>query len=249
MAKRYFLEIAYNGTSYHGWQVQPNADSIQNQINVCVSTLLKSDIFIQGAGRTDSGVHAKKTFAHFDYSDSISLDFVNRCNSFLPNDIQVISCKEVKDQSHSRFDAISRTYEYFISLNKNPFLIDKAFYFYKPLNLELMNEAIPLLLENKDFTSFSKSNTQTKTNLCSVLAIEWKIKDQMLIFEIKADRFLRNMVRSIVGTFIELGTRKITLSDFKKIIDSKDRSRAGFSVPACGLYLKDVKYPNDIWIK
>jgi len=249
MTKRYFLEIAFDGTSYHGWQIQPNADSIQSQINNCISRLLRQEIFVQGAGRTDTGVHAKKTFAHFDFDGIIAQDFIPRCNSFLPKDIHIVGCKEVGSESHSRFDAISRTYEYIIISNKNPFYINKAYYFYKSLNLDLMNKAIPLLLQNNDFTSFSKSNTQTKTNFCKISSIEWRKYDDILVFEIKADRFLRNMVRSIVGTFIELGTEKITISDFKRIIDSKDRARAGFSVPACGLFLKNVEYPEDIWIK
>lgn len=249
MIKRYFLEIAFDGTAYHGWQVQPNADSVQDQINICLSKLLRAEIFVQGAGRTDSGVHARQTYAHFDFENTIAEDFVNRCNSFLPNDIQIIDCSQVELECHSRFDAISRTYEYFIFNSKNPFYINKAFYFYKKLNLELMNQAIPFLMECSDFTSFSKSNTQTKTNNCKIYSLVWKEKDEMLIFEIKADRFLRNMVRSIVGSFIELGLEKITLSEFKQIIESKDRTRAGFSVPACGLYLKNVDYPQNIWIK
>ena len=249
MSKRYFLEIAFDGTAYHGWQIQPNADSIKDQINVCLSKLLRTEIFIQGAGRTDAGVHARQTFAHFDFDGIIADDFADRCNSFLPFDIQIVDCVEVTKDSHSRFDAVSRTYEYFISNNKNPFYINKAFYFYKQLNLELMKNAIPLIIDCSDFTSFSKSNTQTKTNNCKIYSVSWQEKNEMLVFEIKADRFLRNMVRSIVGTFIELGVEKITLSEFKKIIDSKDRSRAGFSVPACGLYLKNVEYPQNIWIK
>ena len=249
MMDRYFLEIAFDGTSYHGWQVQPNADSVQNQINSCLTRLLRKEIFVQGAGRTDTGVHARQMYAHFDFEEDIPVDFVNRCNSFLPSDIQVVGCLRVKPESHCRFDALSRTYEYFISNSKNPFFINKAFYFYKPLNLQLMNQAIPLLLKCTDFTAFSKSNTQTKTNNCKVYSVEWKQQNNLLVFEIKADRFLRNMVRSIVGTFVELGTEKISLSDFKQIIASKDRSRAGFSVPACGLYLKNVEYPEDIWSK
>jgi tRNA pseudouridine38-40 synthase len=249
MIKRYFLEIAFDGTAYHGWQVQPNADSIQDQINVCLSKLLRTEIFIQGAGRTDAGVHARQTYAHFDFDGNIDADFSNRCNSFLPFDIQIVNCVEVDKDSHCRFDAISRTYEYFISSNKNPFYTNKAFYFYKKLNLELIRQAIPLITECSDFSSFSKSNTQTKTNNCKIYSVSWQEKNDMLVFEIKADRFLRNMVRSIVGTFIELGIEKITLLEFKQIIDSKDRSRAGFSVPACGLYLKNVDYPQNIWIK
>ena len=247
MEERYFIEIAYDGTAYHGWQIQPNAISVQEKLNSCLSTILREEIHIQGAGRTDTGVHARQTFAHFDVKKTLDLDFINRCNSILPADIQLINYKKVNSSYHSRFDAVSRTYEYIISTAKDPFYINKAFYFFKDLDLDLMNKASQLLLLEKDFTSFSKLHTQTKTNDCTLSEAIWHKKNHFLIFNIKADRFLRNMVRSIVGTLIEVGLKKITIDDFKIIIASKDRKNAGFSVPACGLYLKSVEYPKTIW--
>lgn len=247
MVQRYFIEIAYDGTAYHGWQVQTNASSIQQMINECLTTILRRQIFIQGAGRTDTGVHARQTFAHFDLDIPIVENFINKCNSLLAKDIQIINCFKVVKDAHCRFDALSRTYEYFISKSKNPFYLNKAFYFYKDLDIELMNQASKLLLETTDFTSFSKLNTQTKTNNCKLHSAKWFSKNELLIFEIKADRFLRNMVRSLVGTILELGVGKISIDEFEKIINSKDRSKAGFSVPACGLYLKRVEYPSNVW--
>ena len=248
MKHRYFIEIMFDGTAYHGWQVQPNSSTVQEQINQAISTVLEEDINIVGAGRTDTGVHAKQMFAHFDSSMSFDgKDLIYKLNSFLKNDISVLRVFEVDDSAHSRFDAFSRKYEYLIHANKNPFLINKSWYFHRKLDVDLMNEASKLLLNYTDFTSFSKLHTQTKTNNCSVKMAVWKKVNNALVFSIEADRFLRNMVRAIVGTLVAVGEKKISIEEFVEIIESKNRSKAGTSVPAHGLYLVSVKYPKTIF--
>lgn len=247
MKHRYFIEIMFDGTAYHGWQVQPNSSTVQQQINQAISTVLGEDINVVGAGRTDTGVHAKQMFAHFDSSISFDgKDFVYKLNSFLKNDISVLRVFEVDDSAHSRFDAVSRKYEYLIHANKNPFLINKSWHFHRKLDVDLMNEATKLLLNYTDFTSFSKLHTQTKTNNCSVKMAVWEKVNDTLVFSIEADRFLRNMVRAIVGTLVAVGEKKISIEEFVEIIESKNRSKAGASVPAHGLYLVSVKYPKTI---
>ena len=247
MKHRYFIEIMFDGTAYHGWQVQPNSSTVQEQINQAISTVLEEDINIVGAGRTDTCVHAKQMFAHFDSSMSFDgKDLIYKLNSFLKNDISVLRVFEVDDSAHSRFDAFSRKYEYLIHVNKNPFLINKSWYFHRKLDVDLMNEASKLLLNYNDFTSFSKLHTQTKTNNCSVKMAVWEKVNDTLVFSIEADRFLRNMVRAIVGTLVTVGEKKISIEEFVEIIESKNRSKAGASVPAHGLYLVSVKYPKTI---
>lgn len=247
MKHRYFIEIMFDGTAYHGWQVQPNSSTVQQQINQAISIILGENINIVGAGRTDTGVHAKQMFAHFDSLVSFEVkDLVYKLNSFLKNDISVLRVFEVDDSAHSRFDAISRKYEYLIHFNKNPFLINKSWYFQRELDIDLMNDASKLLLNYTDFTSFSKMHTQTKTNNCSVMMAIWEIVNDTLIFSIEADRFLRNMVRAIVGTLVAVGEKKISIEEFVEIIESKNRSKAGASVPAYGLYLVSIKYPKII---
>jgi tRNA pseudouridine38-40 synthase len=237
----------FDGTAYHGWQVQPNSSTVQEQINQAISTVLGEDINVVGAGRTDTGVHAKQMFAHFDSSMSFDgKDLIYKLNSFLKNDISVLRVFEVDDSAHSRFDAFSRKYEYLIHVNKNPFLINKSWYFHRKLDVDLMNEASKLLLNYTDFTSFSKLHTQTKTNNCSVKMAVWEKVNDTLVFSIEADRFLRNMVRAIVGTLVTVGEKKISIEEFVEIIESKNRSKAGASVPAHGLYLVSVKYPKTI---
>jgi tRNA pseudouridine38-40 synthase len=238
----------FDGTAYHGWQVQPNSSTVQEQINQAISTVLEEDINIVGAGRTDTGVHAKQMFAHFDSSMSFDgKDLIYKLNSFLKNDISVLRVFEVDNSAHSRFDAVSRKYEYLIHDNKNPFLINKSWCFHRKLDVDLMNEASKLLLIYTDFTSFSKLHTQTKTNNCSVKMAVWKKVNNALVFSIEADRFLRNMVRAIVGTLVAVGEKKISIEEFVEIIESKNRSKAGTSVPAHGLYLVSVKYPKTIF--
>tara|TARA_B100001115_G_C15844616_1_gene424820 strand:- start:3492 stop:4241 length:750 start_codon:yes stop_codon:yes gene_type:complete len=248
MKQRYFIEISYKGKNYHGWQVQANAISVQEVLNDCLTKLLSEKIHVVGAGRTDTGVHAKQLFAHFDSVKKVKdvSQFLSRLNSFLPKDIAAKSLLEVGEEVHARFDANARTYEYFVAQQKNPFEEDSAYLVYKPLNLEAMNQAAKRLFEFQDFTSFSKSDTQTKTNNCKIMQAYWEEREGLLVFTIRADRFLRNMVRAIVGTLIEVGLGKMTEDGFVKVIKSKNRSEAGTSVPAHALYLLEVTYPKDI---
>lgn len=242
---RYFIEIAYNGTNYHGWQIQKNANSVQAEINKALSTILQQPIMVTGAGRTDTGVHAKQFYAHFEMDKDINCDELTyKLNNFLPKDITCFRTFKVKDDTHARFSAAARTYEYWITPQKNPFLNEKAYYFSFDLDVDKMNEITKELLNHIDFSCFSKSNTQTNTNDCTISEAYWKQKDGVLVFTITANRFLRNMVRAIVGTLLEVGQNKLSLSDFKKIIESKDRCEAGQSVPAHGLYLTKVVYPD-----
>tara|TARA_Y100000991_G_C21970265_1_gene349040 strand:+ start:66 stop:812 length:747 start_codon:yes stop_codon:yes gene_type:complete len=246
--KRYFIEIMYNGANYHGWQIQPNSKTVQEKLEESISIILRQKINVVGAGRTDAGVHAKQFFAHFDYDSSlINNNLIFRLNSILPNDICVKSITNVKFSAHSRFDATSRTYEYIINQSKNPFLTKSAYYLNKQLNLKDMCKATNFLFDFSDFTSFSKLHTQTKTNNCKIKNAYWKQNDDTIVFTIEADRFLRNMVRAIVGTLIDVGINKITVNDFIEIIKFKDRSRAGKSVPPHGLYLTKVCYPKSVW--
>ncbi|WP_397362111.1 tRNA pseudouridine(38-40) synthase TruA [Olleya sp. R77988] len=244
---RYFIELSYNGTNYHGWQNQPNAISVQEVVEKALSTILGETIAIMGAGRTDAGVHAKQLFAHFDTDlifENKQLKF--KLNSFLPNDVAVNSIFKVKADIHARFHALSRAYLYRISLQKNPFNFNNAFYVKQALDVKKMQEATKILFDYKDFQCFSKTNTDVKTYNCVIMKAEWQLVEDELHFTIKADRFLRNMVRAIVGTLINVGVGKIDIEDLHKIIASKNRSEAGFSVPAHALYLKEVAYPEDI---
>ncbi|MBL6591302.1 MAG: tRNA pseudouridine(38-40) synthase TruA [Flavobacteriaceae bacterium] len=240
---RYFLEISFDGSNYHGWQKQPKSQTIQQTIEDCISILLKDKINIVSAGRTDSGVHAKEMIAHFDYKNKLDLiGFTHRLDSFLPHDISVNKIFQVNHESHARFSAISRLYEYHISQKKNPLLHKRVFQFKNHLDINLMNKAAKILCKHQDFESFSKSNSDVKTFNCNIMNARWESNNDILIFSIKADRFLRNMVRAVVGTLIEVGIGKITVDDFEKIILKKNRKFAGYSVPACGLYLCKIEY-------
>jgi tRNA pseudouridine38-40 synthase len=240
---RYFIELAYKGTNYHGWQIQPDANSVQETLNKALSMLLKTDIDIMGAGRTDSGVHAKQMYAHFDFDSEIdSKQLIHKLNSFLPNDIVIYRIFKVADDAHARFDATKRTYEYHIHTMKDAFENDGSYQFHLPLEIDKMNEACAILFKHTDFECFSKVHTDVNTFNCSIFEANWKQNGSKIVFTISADRFLRNMVRAIVGTMINIGTEKITLSNFEKIIQSKDRSQAGYSVPAHGLYLTKIEY-------
>lgn len=246
---RFFIDLAYNGKAYHGWQYQPNAITVQEVLEKALSTLLSEKISIVGAGRTDSGVHASHMCAHFDFSKNlVKNDLLFKLNSFLPQDIAVYDLYKVNEKAHARFDAISRTYNYSISTTKDVFNYDYSYAMSLTLDQEQMNKACTILLNYTDFQCFSKSNTDVKTYNCNVMQALWKQQDQLLIFTITADRFLRNMVRAIVGTMIEIGLHKIELEDLHKIIESKDRSKAGFSVPAQGLFLTHIEYPKSIRI-
>ncbi|AUP80883.1 tRNA pseudouridine(38-40) synthase TruA [Flavivirga eckloniae] len=246
---RYFIELSYNGGAYHGWQNQPKDISVQEVIEKALSMLLKDAIAIMGAGRTDTGVHASQMFAHFNTQVAFNeTDLVFKLNSFLPKDIAIRDIFKVKDEAHARFDAISRTYLYRIALKKDVFSFNNTFFVKQNLDVDKMNEASEILLKYKDFQCFSKSNTDVKTYYCDIMKAVWTLENNELHFVIKADRFLRNMVRAIVGTMINIGLGKIDVEDLHTIIKSKNRSEAGFSVPAHGLYLKQVEYPNDIKI-
>lgn len=241
---RYFIEFAYNGKNYHGWQKQPNAPSVQETLGKALSVLLRDTIEIMGAGRTDTGVHAKQMFAHFDVENSLDIDFLKaKLNSYLPKDIAIIHIHSVSDDAHARFDAVKRTYEYHINTIKDVFEEQHSWYFHQKLDIEKMNQAAKILFEFSDFQCFSKVNTDVKTFQCKIMEADWKQNDNKLIFTIAADRFLRNMVRAIVGTLVEVGIGKTSLEDFRKIIESKDRNQAGPSAPAHGLFLTKVEYP------
>lgn len=246
---RYFIELSYNGKNYHGWQIQPDASSVQETVQKALSTLVREEIDIVGAGRTDAGVHASQIFAHFDVEKAIdTTEIQNRLNAFLPDDIVIEDIIEVKKEAHARFDAVSRSYEYKIWLGRNPFLLDTTWQLYQQkLSVENMNEVTSVLLNYTDFKCFSKSKTDVRTYNCKITEAVWKQNENELTFYITADRFLRNMVRAIVGSLIDVGLGKKTKKDFIKIIESRDRTKAGFSVPAQGLFLTKVAYPKDIF--
>jgi tRNA pseudouridine38-40 synthase len=264
--ERYFIEIAFNGTNYHGWQAQKNAISIQEVLDKVLSTIFREKISTIGCGRTDAGVHAKQLFAHFDVVKETDFDemerkrelntalgdqnnheikrFLRGINALLPPDIAAKALFKVKPDAHARFDAISRIYEYHIHFDKNPFLTDFSWQLRHELNVEKMNTAAGIMMEYCDFSCFSKSNTQVFTNNCEITFAEWRwLEEGKLVFEIHANRFLRNMVRAIVGTLIEIGKGNQEVSFIREVLESKNRSLAGVSVPACGLYLTKVIYP------
>lgn len=246
---RYFLELSYNGKAYHGWQNQPNARTVQEVLEKALSILLNNTLSITGAGRTDAGVHASKMFAHFDFNNDFMVkDLIYKINSYLPKDIAVKNIIKVKSKAHARFDAISRTYHYKISKQKNVFNYNFTYQLNKDLDVSAMNEACEILFQYRDFQCFSKSNTDVKTYNCEIKEAFWKENKDELLFVITADRFLRNMVRAIVGTMVNIGLGKMKPQDLHVIIKSKNRGEAGYSVPAQGLYLEDIVYPKNIFI-
>ncbi len=240
---RYFIELSYNGKKYHGWQIQPDVISVQEELNNAISTILQEKIEVVGAGRTDTGVHASQMFAHFDIEKSIKGDIVHKLNSILPNDITVYRVFLVDDEQHARFNAGSRSYEYRIWLGRNPFLLDFSWQIHsQKLDIIKMNEAAKILLEYEDFQTFSKVKTDVYTFNCNVTEAFWEQEGNLLTFHISANRFLRNMVRAIVGTLVDVGLEKISIHQFREIIESKNRGNAGLSVPAKGLFLTQIKY-------
>ncbi len=240
---RYFIEFSYSGKNYFGYQIQPNQISVQEVLEKALSTILREKIKTTGAGRTDTGVHAKKIFAHFDTEKDLGENLVYQLNSFLPEDMAVKRTFEVKNDLHARFNATFRTYEYYISLEKNPFNQDSSWQIWKrDLDINRMNEACKILFEYEDFTSFSKLHTDNKTNNCKIYKAYWEQNGSEIKFTISADRFLRNMVRAIVGTMVEIGNGKIQPEDLRKIIEDKNRNSAGTSAPAQGLFMVDVGY-------
>jgi tRNA pseudouridine38-40 synthase len=247
--RRYFLELAYKGTKYHGWQIQANAHSVQDEINKALSLILRVPIDTMGSGRTDTGVHARQQYLHFNGPENLDgKDLLKRLNGILPKDIAAYNLQEVRSDAHARFDATSRSYEYHISLQKNPFEEELSWLYFNPLDTKVMNEASSLLLNCSDFESFSKVKTQVNNFKCDIKHAYWEKKEQRLIFHISANRFLRGMVRAIVGTLVLVGEYKMDLNAFKTILESKNRRKAGSSAPACGLYLCRVAYPTSIFI-
>ncbi|HAN65968.1 MAG TPA: tRNA pseudouridine(38-40) synthase TruA [Chitinophagaceae bacterium] len=248
---RYFLSVAYQGSAYAGFQVQQNAVTIQSELERAMAVYFREPVGLTGSSRTDKGVHAVENYFHFDfayYDPSAWQHHIYHINAILPPDIVVLAVRLVRDGAHCRFDALSREYEYRIYQHKNPFLDQRAYFFPFKLDLDAMRSAAAMLMEYDDFSSFSKRNTQVKTFICNIMVSEWICKDDCLIFHVQADRFLRGMVRGLTGTMLRVGTGKVSVPNFAAIIDSKDCTQADFSVPAHGLYLMKVAYPDDIFI-
>lgn len=243
---RYCIFFAYDGTAYHGWQLQPNAPTVQQELEHALQTTLRTEISVTGAGRTDTGVHARMMACHFDYEEELDcVHLAFKLNCLLPPDIAVSEIKPVAPDWHARFSAVSRTYHYYIITRKDAFLHPYALRLYFPLDVEQMNEAAAILLEHKDFGCFCKSHSDNKTNICNVTEAQWTLReDGILRFRITANRFLRNMVRAIVGTLIEVGKGKMTVAEFRQVLLSGKRTEAGESVPAKGLFLEEIRYPR-----
>jgi tRNA pseudouridine38-40 synthase len=252
--QRYFIELAYDGTNYHGWQVQDNAISVQEVLNKALATILREPVETTGCGRTDTGVHARQLYAHFDLELMVgseqsmdyglwAMDKIRSLNAILPHDIAIKRIIPVHADAHARFDAVLRSYEYHVHFEKDPFKINHSWELRDKPDMDLMNIAAKIIMEHTDFSCFSKSNTQVLTNNCKISRAEWVYNEDVMVFHISADRFLRNMVRAIVGTLMLVGKKEIEPEDVSAIIESKNRSNAGVSVPACGLYLTEVKYP------
>ncbi len=249
--KRYFIYLAYNGADYCGWQVQPNGISVQQTLEDALKTLLRTPIPIVGAGRTDADVHARLMVAHFDYEGEFDpAVLTDKLNRFLPKDIAIYRIVEVQQNAHARFDAISRLYRYYVTTAKDPFMNHLKYkVFCKDIDIRAMNRCADVLLEYTDFTSFSKLHTDVKTNNCDLMYAKWERQENDYIFTIKANRFLRNMVRSIVGTLLEAGKGKLDESGIRNIIEAKNRAAAGTSVPGHALFLEEIEYPSDIFIE
>lgn len=248
---RYFIYLGYNGKSFCGWQVQPNRLTVQQCIEDALATLLRQPVPIVGAGRTDAGVHARLMVAHFDWHEPIQdLAFLaEKLNRLLPKDIAIYHIVPVCPEAHARFDATSRTYKYYVTTRKDPFNYELVYKIPGKLDFEAMNAACPVLFEYIDFTSFSKLHTDVKTNNCRISYAHWEQEGDVWVFTIRADRFLRNMVRAIVGTLLEVGRGKLTVEGFRKVIEAKDRGEAGMSAPGHALYLVDVTYPDKLFVK
>jgi tRNA pseudouridine38-40 synthase len=247
---RYFFEIAYNGTSYNGWQSQHNAVGVQTIVENALSKLLREDIKIVGSGRTDSGVHCEQQFFHADIQHVFDFDsLLLKLNSFLPKDIVISSIRKVKPEASARYDATERTYRYQITRKKNPFLDGLAWHFFKTVDVDAMNKAADLLLGEHDFECFSKVKTDVNHFLCTIKRASWKEEGDMLTFTITANRFLRGMVRAIVGSLLDVGTGKSSVKQLQQILQSRDRKKAGANVPSMGLYLTKVKYPSEVFLK
>src|ERR1043165_2472144 len=247
---RYLFEITYRGTHYHGWQSQHNAIGIQQVIEETMTKLLREKISIVGSGRTDTGVHCGQQFFHADIESKFEFDtLIIRLNSFLPKDIAVRSIRKIKPDSSARYDAYERTYQYHITRTKDPLREGLAFYFFKPIDVDVLQRGANILLGKHDFECFSKVKTDVNHFICDIKQVEWNQKGDLLVFTITANRFLRGMVRAVVGTLLDTGTGKSTLEDIRTVLKSKDRKKAGMNVPPEGLFLTSVKYPKAIFIK
>jgi len=246
--QRYFIQLSYNGANYHGWQVQPNAVTVQEVIGKAISTLTREKVDVVGAGRTDTGVHASFFVAHFELETALDNpdQLAFKMNAFLPEEIFIVQLFAVEADMHARFSATSRTYHYYVSEQKDPFRKGFVNRINHTLDMEKMNKAAALLLTFDDFTSFSKLHTDVNNNLCKVTKAEWRRENGVLVFEISANRFLRNMVRAIVGTLIDVGRGKLTIGDFIAVVEAKNRSEAGTSVFAGALFLTDIQYPEPV---
>ena len=245
---RYFLQLSYKGTNYHGWQVQENANTVQAQVQKALSTALGKATGVVGCGRTDTGVHASEFYAHFDCTGNFSSqDVLHKVNTMLPSDIAIRGIQSVDNDTHARYSSISRRYKYYIHQKKAPFLQGRSYYWRSPLEWDAMNEAAGELLVHTDFQCFSKVKTQVKTFDCAITEAHWRWEDEQLVFTIKANRFLRGMVRAIVGTLLKIGEGRSRIAYMKEVILSKDRSVAGAASPAHGLYLTEVGYPQGTW--
>jgi len=243
---RYFVKLAYDGTPFHGWQTQPNANTVQQEVHKALSVIIGKTTEVIGCGRTDTGVHASVYYLHFDSDEKHNTSkLLTKLNGLLPLSIGVYEAYEVRPESHARFDATMRSYEYRIVVVKNPFEVKRAYQFRLPLDIQSMNFAANYLLSISDFASFCKLGSDAKTTICKVSEAKWEKQDDLLIFRISADRFLRNMVRAIVGTLMDVGLGKISFEAFKTIIEKGNRSEAGTSAPAHGLYLTHVEYPEN----
>lgn len=247
---RYFIYLSYDGTNYHGWQIQPNGISVQEVLMKALSTFLRKPIEVVGAGRTDAGVHARLMVAHFDFDAELDCAMVvDKLNRLLPPDVAVYRVRRVKPEAHARFDATYRTYKYYITTRKDPFSRAFSWRIFQTLDFEKMNEAAQALFDYIDFTSFSKLHTDVKTNNCKMMYARWEqIGEHDWVFTIQADRFLRNMVRAVVGTLVEVGKGKLTVEGFRKVIEEKNRCSAGTSVPGNALFLVDVGYPEELFL-
>ncbi len=248
---RYFIYLAYNGKNYCGWQIQPNGMTVQQRIEEALSTILRVKTSIVGAGRTDAGVHARLMVAHFDAEEPIAnLSLLtDKLNRLLPPDIALYKIVPVIPEAHARFDATYRTYKYYLTLEKDPFRFDQTYRYFGNLDFERMNEACKVLFEYIDFTSFSKLHTDVKTNNCRIKHAEWRQEGDCWVFTIQADRFLRNMVRAIVGTLLDVGRGKMDMAGLRRVIEAKDRCSAGISVPGHALFLVDVGYPEHLFLQ
>jgi tRNA pseudouridine38-40 synthase len=243
---RYFLEVSYKGTAYSGFQSQQNANTVQAEVEKAFEIIQKENILMTGSSRTDTGVHALQNFLHFDYAGEINPHFVYKLNAILPDDIVIKALKPVSENAHCRFDAISRQYNYHIYRYKDPFIKDQAFFFPYKLDIEKLQQAAAVLKEYTDFTSFSKRNTQVKTFQCQVIESNWLLRDNCLVYNVKANRFLRGMVRALTATMLRVGRGKISIEEFRAIIDAKDCTKASFAVPAHGLFLMQVGYSKGL---